>query len=384
MNSSVNIASLYEAAKEVLSPDVFAFIEGGSFDELTLRRNAQKIRELLILPRMLRLNKNISTQSRVFGENLSSPIIIAPTAYQCLVHEEGELATLEAANHVNTIFTVGMFSSVDYRILAEHAKVPLWFQMYLLKDRAANERLLKHVENLGYRAIVLTVDAPVYGGREREKQNPLKFPEHINFSHLKELGIDLDLNIKTTNHFASLLDSCIGWDDVEWISKITSLPIILKGILDPRDTEIALRFPQIKGVIISNHGGRQLDSTLSPLEVIEEHRRLVKNKISLFLDGAISRGSDIFKSIALGADAVLVGRSVLWGLAAGGRQGVESVLQTLHHELINVMALSGCSTLQDISRDFVRWEHEMQSFETGLSRIVSNKPQRLPKIKAYG
>jgi isopentenyl diphosphate isomerase/L-lactate dehydrogenase-like FMN-dependent dehydrogenase len=260
---------------------------------------------------------------------------------------------VKAANAFNTIFTVSMFSSIDYGEIAAHAKVPLWLQLYLLKDRAPNVRLIKRAKELGYKALVLTVDAPVYGKREREMNTPLQFPDHSHFKHIKDLGIPFDDCLRSTTHFASLIDPAIEWKDVAWLAEVTDLPIILKGILDPKDTAIAMTHPNVKGVIVSNHGGRQLDGTVSAFDVMEAHRRVAGDTLMLFCDGGISRGGHIFKAIALGADAVFIGRASLWALAVGGSDGVEQALTLLRDELHNVMALSGCATIKDITGDYL-------------------------------
>ncbi|MBX9977760.1 MAG: alpha-hydroxy-acid oxidizing protein [Alphaproteobacteria bacterium] len=353
MGSILNIRTFYDQARTLLPPDLFHFIDGGSCDEHTLKRNSAATHRLLILPRILQCTKNITTTVPLFEDTIAAPLLIAPTAYQRLLHHDGELATLNAANRFNTIFIVSMFSSTDYGEIAANAKMPLWLQMYLLKDRKPNLRLIRRAEELGYKALVLTVDAPVYGKREREMTSPLQFPNHINFSHINDLGIPFDDCPHSTAHFANLIDPAIGWQDVEWLATVTDLPIILKGVLDPRDTAIALTHPNVKGIIVSNHGGRQLDETVSAFDVMEDHRGVAGKKLMLFLDGGISRGSDIFKAIALGADAALIGRASLWALAVRGSDGVLRALTLLQEELQNVMALTGCSQIKDITRDFI-------------------------------
>ncbi|MBA2655833.1 MAG: alpha-hydroxy-acid oxidizing protein [Tatlockia sp.] len=348
-----SIQCFYQKAKLLLAPDIFSFIDGGSLDELAIKRNRKSFNDLAILPRVLRGLDEISTETNLFNHQISAPLLIAPTAYQGLLSPNGELDMLEAANQFNTIMIVSMFSSVAHELLAKYKKNPVWLQMYFLKDRTINKNYLKLAKENNFEAIVITVDTPVYAKKEREQAQPLKFPENLSFTHLEKLGIPINECLKTKKHLSTLLDHRISWSDLDWLAQETDLPIILKGILDPRDTEIALTYSNIKGVIISNHGGRQLDSSISSLEVMQEHKKIAQGKIKLYLDGGVTRGSDIFKAIALGADASLIGRSALWPLSVGGSAGVFQALSILKLELIETMILCGCSNIKEISSDFL-------------------------------
>lgn len=352
----INIKSFQEKAKTILPPEVFSFITSGSLDELTLKRNKNKFNEFLIEPRVLCGIKKTSTEVNVLGAKLNAPFIIAPTAYQKLLSLNGELDMLEAINQFNIIYTVGMFSTIDYEVLAQKSKNSLWIQMYLLKDRSVNQELIRVAERANFKAIMLTVDTPVYAKRESEIATPLQLPKDISFEHLSNIGIPFKKYINTKKHFSELLDPVISWKDIEWLAKQTKLPIILKGILSPKDTKIALEYNSVKGIVISNHGGRQLDSTLSPIEIIHKHHEIVEDKIALMLDGGIGRGQDIFKSLALGANCVLLGRSMLWPLAVGGAQGVLHALRILQEELTEVMILSGCSNIAEINSSYIKKE----------------------------
>lgn len=343
----------YEKAKEIIPEDVFSFIDGGSHDEIAVKRNRDSFKNVLISPRILRGVGERTTETRLTNHTLAAPMLIAPVAYQSFLSKNGELDMLEAANQFNTVMILSMFSSVDYALIAQHKKNPVWLQMYFLKDRSINENYLQMAQELNFEALVVTVDAPVYAKKERERANPLKFPENSSFPHLKKIGIPFEDCLKTKRHLSTLLDHSISWDDLEWIAAKSQLPIILKGIIDPRDTEIALTYPNVQGIVISNHGGRQLDSSVSPLEVMQQHRQLAGNKIKLFLDGGISRGSDVFKALALGADASIIGRTALWPLAVGGSAGVLHALSLLQQELIETMTLSGCSKIKDINSEFI-------------------------------
>ena len=368
LRAIANLMTFEKYAQKIIPPDVFDFIQGGSSDERTLKRNRHVLENMCILPRVLRGLSEITTGTTLLNENITAPIILAPTAYQKLVFPEGELATLRAANAFNTIFIVPMFSTTDYGILAENARVPLWLQMYFVKDRAANIRLLERAKNLGYKAIVVTVDAPIYGKREREMARPLIFPKNMSFDHLQNLGIPFDIFSRKTTHFAELVDPTIGWKDIAWLAEVSDLPIILKGILDPRDTEIARTFPHVKGVIVSNHGGRQLDGTPSAFELVEAHRKVAGRNFMVMVDGGITRGQDVFAARALGADAACIGRSALWGLAVGGSEGVERILRILHEELIQTMTLSGCTTLTETLSGCTTLTEITGDFVSGMRR----------------
>lgn len=349
-----NIQSMYQKAKMLLSPDVFTFIDGGSLDELAVKRNRKSFNDLTLLPRVLRGVDEVSTQINLFKHKLSAPVLIAPAAYQGLLSRHGELDMLEAANQFNTIMILSMFSSVDHVVLSQKKKNHLWLQMYFLHDREVNKNFIRMAEENHFDALVVTVDAPVYATKERERAQPLTFPDNASWEHLEKLGIPIGASLKTKRHLSTLLDHRISWDDLDWLAKETQLPIILKGILDPRDTQIALTYPNVKGIIISNHGGRQLDSSCAAIEVMREHKALAGDKVSLFLDGGITRGSDIFKALALGADATLIGRSALWSLAVGSSNGVVQALTILQRELIETMILCGCATINQISSDFIK------------------------------
>lgn len=343
----------HDRAKDRLPEDVYAFISSGSFDELAIKRNREALDAIALLPRVLTGLKSVSTSTTVFDHNIDLPVIIAPAAYQCLLSENGELDMLSATEASNTIMILSMFSSTDYALVTKHKKSPVWMQMYLLKDRAINEAFLAEAEMLNYDAIVLTVDAPVYAKKDKERATPLKLPEHIKFDHLKKIGIPIDECRQGKRHLSTLLDPSISWSDVEWIASKTKLPIILKGIIDPRDSQIAIQHPSVQGLIISNHGGRQLDSCVSAIEVLQAHKQIVGDRLPVFMDGSITRGSDVFKALALGSDAVLMGRTALWALTTAGSSGVQKALEIIKSELSEVMTLCGCSSISDISSEYI-------------------------------
>lgn len=347
--SVFDFKELRNEAKEKLSKNIFAYVDSGAESEKTKERNYKSLNEYFIIPRVLRNVIVPNTELQLLNFSLKSPMLIAPMAYQSLLHKYGELETIKAVNKFGGGLILSIFSSTDFKKIVDNANQKPWFQLYFLKDREITKNIIQAISRMGFQALVITVDTPIYGKKTQEKQTPLFLPNYISFDHLNHFGIDVNKIRKLPNHFASLLDSTISWEDIEWVSKITNLPIILKGILDPRDTQIALKFPNIKGIIISNHGGRQLDSVISPLDTIRQHRQLVEDKLFLGIDGGITTGKDVFKSIALGADVVFLGRIILWTLTVFGSKGVSQLLNHLKNELEETMFLTGCGKLSDIS-----------------------------------
>lgn len=352
-NDFLDVKKLAKRSKSILPQSVSHFINGGAGLEKALSRNKKSFDKINLSPRVLRGLKNVNTELKLFNYKQSTPLLLAPAAYQALLSHGGELDMADAINRINATMIVSLFSSKPHKEIAQKINGPLWLQLYLLKDKAINQTILEKATEWGVKALVLTVDAPVYATRYKEKTTPLTFPKHIDFSHLEELGIPVSASLKSKMHLSQLLDSSLSWDDISWLAENSNLPIILKGVMDPRDSKIALEFPNIKGIVVSNHGGRQLDCALSPIEVIEKHRQQVGNKLKLFLDGAIDCGSDVFKSIALGADAVLIGRAALWALALGGSDNVYKLLNQITNELKETMTLCGCNNLEEISSDFI-------------------------------
>jgi 4-hydroxymandelate oxidase len=270
-------------------------------------------------------------------------------AFQNLVHAQGELAVAKATSSHGTIMTVSTLSTSSLRDIKKSSSISPWFQVYIYKDREITKNLIKQADKLNYGAIVLTVDTPFYAKRMRELKNPISFKSHSQVINLVETGLKLD-NINPSvlpQYLSSLLESNIGWKDIEWIRSITSLPIILKGILHPDDVQMAINH-NIQGVVLSNHGGRQLDTAITALESLSMLNENTKNEIDIIIDGGIRKGTDILKAFALGARAVMIGRPIIWGLAVNGEEGVYQVLDILKKELYMVMALSGIASVVNL------------------------------------
>ncbi len=344
------------------------YYASGAWDEITLRDNRTAFEQLKLRPRMLVdvSQRDLSTQ--ILGQSVQMPILVAPMAFQCLAHPQGELATAKAAAGLGTVMTLSTLSTKSLEHVASASPQwhqpepenspkthnPLWFQLYVHRDRALTRSLVERAEAAGFSAICLTVDAPVLGCRERDRRNQFTLPlgmELANLAHLRIPQIEGESGLFT--YFVQQLDPGLTWRDVEWLQSITALPIVVKGILRGDDAVQAMEHGA-KAVIVSNHGGRQLDGAIASIEALSEVVAAVGDRLEVLMDGGIRRGTDVVKALALGAKAVLVGRPVLWGLAVNGEAGVRHVLELLRDELDVAMALSGCSQLQDIEASLVK------------------------------
>ncbi len=352
----------YEAlAKNCLSQVYWDYFAGGAWDEATLRDNRSAFDNVKLRPRMLVDVSKRTLASNVLGQELQSPILIAPMAFQCLAHHEGEIATVSASVMagigmiLSTLSTKSM-EEVSLRAHQCNQGTCLWFQVYVHKDRGLTRSLVERAFNAGFKALCLTVDAPVLGRRERDKRNQFSLPpglEPVNI--LNSLGICIPKHESESGlftYFAQQLDQGLTWNDIEWLQSLSPLPLAIKGILREDDASRAVACGA-KAIIVSNHGGRQLDGAIASLDALPSVVEAVDGRAEVILDGGVRRGVDILRAIALGAKAVLLGRPALWGLAVGGEAGVAHVIQLLRDELDIAMALSGCSSLRDIDRSLV-------------------------------
>ncbi len=348
----------YEArAKTSLAEMAYDYYAGGSWDEITLRENCSAFERLAIMPHMLVDLTELDMSTEILGEKISMPIIIAPTAFHGLATPEGETATARAAQRTGTIMTLSTLANFSIEEVQAAATGPKWFQLYVYKDREVTRDLVQRAEASGYKALVLTVDSPILGRREKDVRNRFKLPDNFRLGHFeggKLANLPADVADSGLAHYiSSLYDVSLSWKHVEWLRQITKLPILLKGILRADDAVLGVK-SGVAGIIVSNHGGRQLDSAPSAISVLSEIVEAVDDRVPVLLDSGIRRGTDIFKAIAFGAQAVLTGRPVLWGLAAGGEDGAVDVLELLRSEFRLTMQLSGCPTLSAITPDMVR------------------------------
>ncbi|CAN1827900.1 Peroxisomal (S)-2-hydroxyacid oxidase GLO4, partial [Linum perenne] len=340
----VNVSEFEALAKNALPKMYFDFYAGGAEDESTLKDNEEAYRRITIRPRVLIDVSRIDTSTTILGYPISSPIMVAPTALHKLANPEGELATARAAAASNTIMILSFSSSYNVEEVAASCNAVRFFQLY-------------RAERSGYKAIVLTVDCPRLGRREADIRNRMIVPKLKNVEEFVSNEVDAGAGSNLEAYANSTFDPSLSWKDVAWLKSITNLPILLKGILTHEDAMKAVEVGAA-GIVVSNHGGRQLDYSPSTITVVEEVARAVKGKIPVIVDGGVRRGTDVFKALALGAQAVLVGRPVIYGLAAKGEEGVRQVIQMLKDEFELTMALAGCTSIKDISRSHVKTERD--------------------------
>ncbi len=356
----INLFEYEKLAPEYLSQMAHDYYSSGAGDEVTLRENRAAFEQIKLRPRMLIDVSDRHLNTSILGQPLQLPLLIAPMAFQCLAHREGEIATAEAAASAG----VGMvLSTLATKTIEEVATTShnfpnalQWFQLYIHKDRGLTRALVERAEAAGYKALCLTVDAPVLGRRERDQRNEFALPPGLHAANLTNIS-QLDIPHQQGEsglftYFAQQLNPAITWRDLEWIQSISGLPLILKGILRGDDAVRAIEYGA-KAIVVSNHGGRQLDGAIASLDALTEIVSSVDNRVEVLLDGGIRRGTDILKALALGAKAVLIGRPILWGLAVAGAAGVSHIISLLEDELSVAMALSGCSKLADIDRSLV-------------------------------
>jgi 4-hydroxymandelate oxidase len=354
---AINLWELEARARELLPQMGYDYYASGANDEITLRENRAAYERITLLPRMLVDVSVRDMSSTVLGEPVSMPILIAPTALQGLAHPEGEIATTKAAGAAKTLMTLATLSTTSIEEAMAAATGPAWFQLYVFRDRAISASLVQRAEAAGCKAVVLTVDVPVAGKRERDVRNRLTLPDHLSLKNFLQAECqELPKKVADsglTAYVASLFDAALTWKDIEWLAGVTKLPVLVKGILRADDALRAVNHGA-SGIIVSNHGARQLDTTPATISVLPEVVDAAAGAVEVYVDGGIRRGTDVLKAMAYGARAVLIGRPILWGLAVGGEAGVSYVLEMLRHEFDLAMALSGCPSLTAITRDLVR------------------------------
>jgi 4-hydroxymandelate oxidase len=352
-----NLLELEELARAKVPRPAFDYVAGGADDEVSLRRNREAYGKWALRPRVLVDVSSCDTSATVLGQRVSMPILVAPTAFHGLVHPEGEIGTARGAAAAGTIMVVSAIATRTMEEIAAAIAAPRWFQLYVWKDREVTAELVKRAARAGYRAICLTVDTPLLGRREKDERNAFTLPPGIGIANVRPAGLDGMPDSEHGSAFAKyvkeMLDPAVTWRDLAWLRSLTSLPIVVKGIMTMEDAKIAVEHG-VEGIVVSNHGGRQLDSTPATLDVLPEIVDVVRGRAEVFMDGGIRRGTDVLKAVALGARAVLVGRSPLWGLALGGADGVHAVLEHLRKEFALAMALSGRSSLDQIDRSMVQ------------------------------
>jgi isopentenyl diphosphate isomerase/L-lactate dehydrogenase-like FMN-dependent dehydrogenase len=330
---------------------VFDYFAGGSGEERTLDENRRAFDRWIIRPRVLVDVSNIDTSTSVLGTEIPFPIMLAPTAFQRMAHSEGELATARGAKDLDAIMVLSSISTVSLEDVAATG-VRRWFQLYVLKDRDITAELVKRAHAAGYGAVVLTVDTPILGRRLRDERNRFSLPPGIGLANLEGFDLPESEGSGLFSFFLDRHDASLTWDDVAWLRSLSPLPLILKGIVTAEDSRLAVE-AGVDAVVVSNHGGRQLDGAPATLDALPEVVEAAEGRTEILIDGGVRRGSDVFKALALGARAVMVGRPYLWGLAVDGADGVRRILEILRDDLILTMALAGRVRVADIDRSAV-------------------------------
>lgn len=353
----VNIAEFEPLARERLPADTFDYVSGGAGDEVTLRENRAAFQRIKLRPRTLVDVAKVSTSTKVLGHGLTMPVLLAPAAFQRMVHPDAEIATVRAAARAGVVMIASTFTSASMEEIAE-AGGTRWFQLYCSRDRGLTQSLIQRAKEAGYTALCITVDVPRVGRREKDIRNHAAVPGEAMPRNFKDR-----LNLSAVPHaqqgsaiekfVSDYLVESLTWRDIDWICSITDLPVLIKGILTDEDARLAPDYGAA-GVVVSNHGGRQLDGAPATIDVLEEVVEAVAGRAEVLLDSGVRRGTDVVKALALGARGVLIGRPYLWGLAADGEAGVATVLDLLKAELELALALLGCTSVREVTKERVR------------------------------
>jgi 4-hydroxymandelate oxidase len=354
MTLLLNADDYENAARNRLEPAIFDYIAGGAWDEVTLRDNRAAFDQWRLRPRAMVSVAHRALTVSILGDTLSLPIGVAPTAFHKLAHQEGELATARAAGAAGTVMCVSIMATHSLEEVAAVASGPLWLQTYIFKDRHFTTDVAARARAAGYRALVLTVDTPVLGRRERDFRNQFELPPGIEMRNLSLAPAAPGSYVSPMVRFIKeQIDPSLTWREVEWFVQTVQLPVLVKGVLHPDDARSAGQ-AGVAGIIVSNHGGRQLDGVIAALDALPEIVAAMHGTdVDIMVDGGIRRGTDVVKALALGAKLVLVGRPILWGLAVDGEAGAYAVLNLLRNELDITLALIGCPRAIDLNPSYL-------------------------------
>ncbi|KAL0320534.1 UNVERIFIED_CONTAM: Peroxisomal (S)-2-hydroxy-acid oxidase [Sesamum radiatum] len=371
MAEVTNVTEYQAIAKEKLPKMVYDYYASGAEDQWTLAENRNAFSRILFRPRILIDVSKIDMTTTVLGFKISMPIMIAPSAMQKMAHPDGEYATARAASAAGTIMTLSSWATSSVEEVASTGPGIRFFQLYVYKDRNVVAQLVRRAEKAGFKAIALTVDTPRLGRREADIKNRFVLPPYLTLKNFEGLDLgkmDEAQDSGLASYVAGQIDRTLSWKDVEWLQTITSLPILVKGVMTAEDTRLALQHGAA-GIIVSNHGARQLDYVSSTIMVLEEVVKAAQGQVPVFLDGGVRRGTDVFKALALGAAGIFIGRPVVFSLAAEGETGVKKVLQMLRDEFELTMALNGCRSLREITRNHIMTEWEATRSFAATSRL---------------
>lgn len=332
---AVSLSDFESLARQRLSSEVYAYISGGAADEITVRWNREALDRIRLRPHVLVDVSQVDTRVTLFGQQLPFPILLAPTGAHRIVHPQGEVETAHGAGKAQAVMVISTYATAPIEEIARIATPPPWFQLYVQTDRAFTRDLVQRAEDTGCRVLCLTVDTPLPGSRNRQARAPLKsWPNIPNFK-------------------GGTVDMRLTWKDIAWLRSFAGIPVVLKGIVNPDDAEHAMQ-EGVAGLIVSNHGGRNLDTLPATIDALPAVAEKVAGRVPLLMDGGIRRGTDVLKALALGASAVLIGRPYLYGLGVAGAEGVQRVITILQEEFEMAMALTGRLSLASIDRS-VLW-----------------------------
>jgi 4-hydroxymandelate oxidase len=350
----VRVDDFKSLAKAKLPAATFDYITTGSADEITLRQNVAEFQRIKILPPLLTGVSEADLSTVVLKQPVSLPILLAPVAAQRMYHPQGALASARAAAAAQTIFAVSSSAAHSVEEIAGASEGPKWFQLYVPNDRAVARRLVERVERAGYQAIVVTVDLGEW--KDADRRNRFTLPKEMLVRHLRDVGFD---QVTEAMSYQDVLDFnqrawdlSLSWEFFDWLRSITTLPLVIKGVLRGDDAKKAVSIG-LDGIIVSNHGGRKLDGMPASIEMLPSVVEAVDGRTEVYIDGGVRRGTDVLKALALGAKAVLIGRPYAWALAADGEDGVRKVIELLREELLNAMITTGCSTISEIQPSLV-------------------------------
>lgn len=344
-NDLVSLKDYERYAKERMDSNSIAYVCSGAGDEVTYRKNEESFQEIYLKANTLEDLSGANTKIELFGQTYETPIFLAPVAYQKLVDINGEIATAQASNAMNCCMCVSSFSSSTLEDISSVSSSPLWFQLYIQPEMSVNLELIKKAEKLGYKALVITIDAPISGIRNVEQRFGFSLPNDVS-------AVNINNPFQSNNQYENVFDivkNLPTWKDIEFIKNSTNLPVILKGITSVSYAKKALEIG-VDGIVVSNHGGRTLDTLAPSIKVLPKISKVINGKIPILFDGGIRRGTDIIKAIALGADAVMIGRPIMYGLATAGALGVAHTLKILKEELEIAMIFTGCKDIESLKK----------------------------------
>jgi 4-hydroxymandelate oxidase len=351
------LSDFEEAAKGKIPHMAWEFYNGAVADEITMRWNREAYQRIRLKPRILVDVSKLDTRVTLFGREHPFPIILAPTAYHKLAHPDGELATARGAGAAGATMVISSMATTSVEDISKVAKSPLWFQLYFQADRGFTKDLVQRAEDAGCRAICLTVDTPIVGARNREARAQFKLPENLDLPNMRGLKVNgLDMGKNAGGHgaapgsiYSPVMDAAMTWRDMDWLISTAKVPVLFKGVLNPDDADQAVKVG-VKGIMVSNHGARNLDTVPATVDALPLVAEKVAGRVPVIVDGGVRRGTDVLKALALGANAVMIGRPYLYALGVAGQDGVAAVVNILRKEFEMAMALTGRPSIASIDR----------------------------------